>query len=313
MLSRLRASGFGCRIAGHWLGGLALADDIILLSPSVQGLQNLVKICEEHAKETDLVFSTDPNPEKSKTMCIAFKCKNKEGLADVLLNGDPLPWKEKVNHLGYTLTSDCTSGSDVLEKRASFITNVYNLNQEFSFANAETRLKMCRLYNTAFFGSNCWKFSSDQVQKFSKTWNVNLRIMFDLPRETHCWIVEELSGGRHFLQMIFSRFSSYVKMIKNNKKDFIRSMYNIVKDDIKTTTGSNIRTVLLTSGVDPRCMDKFKLKNWRVYSKADDWTVPLLSSLIEIRADNWQVVFDDEEEFFQDDDINFMIEAVATG
>ena len=137
--------------------------------------------------------------------------------------------------------------------------------------------------------------------------------MFDLLRETEtqCWIVEELSGGRHFLQMIFSRFSSYVKMIKNNKKDFLRCLYNIVKDDVKTTTGSNIRTVLLTSGLDPRCMDKHKLKNWHVYNKVDDWTIPLLSSLMEIRADNWQVVFDDEDEFLQEDDINFMIQAVA--
>ena len=69
LLARMRSSGFGCRIAGHWLGALALADDLILLSPSVQGLQELVSICEKHAKETDLVFSTDKqNPEKSKTM-----------------------------------------------------------------------------------------------------------------------------------------------------------------------------------------------------------------------------------------------------
>ena len=60
-------------MAGHSLGGLALADDVMLLSPSVQGLQELVSICEKHARETELVFSTDKvNPEKSKTMCIAF-------------------------------------------------------------------------------------------------------------------------------------------------------------------------------------------------------------------------------------------------
>ena len=45
LLAQLRASGFGCRIAGHWFGALALADDVILLSPSVQGLQSLVNIC----------------------------------------------------------------------------------------------------------------------------------------------------------------------------------------------------------------------------------------------------------------------------
>ena len=124
LLSRLRSSGFGCRIAGHWLGAFAFADDLILLSPSIQGLQSLVTICEEHAEETDLVFSTDSNPEKSKTMCIAFKSKSQDNLASVKLNGDPLPWKEKVNHLGFTLNSDCSSGRDVMEKRGAFIGTV---------------------------------------------------------------------------------------------------------------------------------------------------------------------------------------------
>ena len=94
-LKSLRASGHGCRVAGNWLGGLALADDVMLLSPSVQGLQELVSVCEKHVQDTDLVFSTDKkNPEKSKTMCIAFKCKDKENLVSIKLNGDPLPWKE---------------------------------------------------------------------------------------------------------------------------------------------------------------------------------------------------------------------------
>ena len=155
LLARLRSSGYGCRVSGHWLGGLALADDVMLLSPSVQGLQELVSICEEHAKETDLVFSTDKvNPEKSKTMCIAFMHKSKDRVGTIRLNGDSLPWKDKVNHLGTTLTSSCSSGPDIMEKRAAFISTVYSLNQEFAFATPETRLRLCRLYNTAFYGSS---------------------------------------------------------------------------------------------------------------------------------------------------------------
>ena len=109
LLQRLRLSGFGCRVAGHWFGALALAHDLMLMSLSVQGLQGMVDMCAQHATETDLLFSTDPvNPEKSKTMCIAFGSKDKNNLSNVMLNGDPLPWKDKVNHLGTTLTSKCS-------------------------------------------------------------------------------------------------------------------------------------------------------------------------------------------------------------
>ena len=248
-------------------------------------------------------------------MCIAFNCNKKVNLAPIMLNGDCLPWKSKVNHLGFTLNSDCSSINDVMEKRANFISTVYSLNQEFACSTPEIKLKMCRLYNTAFYGSNCWEFSSNQVDRFAKTWNVNIRIMYDVPRETHCWLVEELSGGKHFLQMIYSRFMKYIKVIKNNKRSFLRSMYEIVANDVKTLTGANIRKILLDTNLDPRYASRHQLAKWRVYQPEDTWSVPLLVSLLELKDDNWEVNFDMEEEMetLSDDEIDFMIEAVCTG
>ena len=314
LLFQLRRSGYGCRIGGHWLGGLALADDVILLSPSVQGLQNLVSICEDHASNTDLVFSTDKiNPEKSKTMCIAFNVKNKGQLANIILNGDALPWKDKVNHLGFTLSSDCSLNFDIQNKRASFISRQYSLNQEFAFANPDNKLRMCRLYNTAFYGSNCWDFSSEEFGKFARSWNVNLRILFDLPRDTHCWIVEELSNGRHFKQMIYSRFIKYLKVLSQNRKPFIRTLFNLVSKDAKSLTGSNVRKILLQTDQDPLRLDRNCIRSWRVYPPKDSWSVPLLRSLMNLRDDEWLLVFDEEEEdgSLQTEDISFIIDTIC--
>ena len=86
-----------------------------------------------------------------------------------------------------------------------------------------------------------------------------------------------------------------------------------MKDDIKTTTGSNIRTLLLSTGVDPRFMSRHNLKTWRVYPPKDNWTVPLLTSLLELKAGNWEVAFDDEDDSLQEDEVDFMIEAVSSG
>ena len=138
--------------------------------------------------------------------------------------------------------------------------------------------------------------------------------MFDLPRESHSWIVEEISGGKHFLQMIYSRFSKYISVLKKNKRLSIRTLYSISANDVRTTTGSNVRKILLKSGIDPRCVPKQKFSDWRVYSAVDTWTVPLLSSLLELRSDAWEVNFDVEaDECLEDEEINFMIEAVCTG
>jgi hypothetical protein len=64
--------------------------------------------------------------------------------------------------------------------------------------------------------------------------------------------VEEVSEGKHFRQMIFSRFLKYLKSVALNRRPALRCLYSIVKNDVKTMTGSNIRTILIESQVEPR-------------------------------------------------------------
>ena len=63
----LRCSTIGCQIQGVYMGILVYADDIILLSPSRTGLQEMVKICEKFPKATKLKFSTNIRVEKCRT------------------------------------------------------------------------------------------------------------------------------------------------------------------------------------------------------------------------------------------------------
>jgi hypothetical protein len=105
--------------------------------------------------------------------------------------------------------------------------------------------------------------------------------MYDLPRETHCWIMEELAaGGKNFTQMIYSRFGKFLDVIKRNKRSFLRTVYDIVSGDVRTLSGSNIRKIFLDSGLDPRYSTKSQFLNMRVYQPEDTWTVPLLMSLM---------------------------------
>ena len=201
----LRKSGYGLQLGTKWYGGLFWADDGILLSTSVQGLQHLVDICESHATATDLIFSTDADISKSKTVCIAFNCPNSENLSSVVLNGNPLPWKKTVKHVGVTLNSNGTMESDLKEKRARFIQRSMELNEEFECLTPECKQKLHRLYNNDFSGSSCWNYDDRIFQQLLNSYNVNMRIVFNIPRETHCWIVERISGGHHAKQQIYSR------------------------------------------------------------------------------------------------------------
>ena len=116
-----------------------LTDDVLIMATSVQGLQKMVDICEKHASNNCLKFSTDPDPLKIKTMCIAFNCENLNELASVKLNGDDLPWVTKAKHIGNMLHESGTTVADVRVKKGIFVQNAMELNQEFATFPAKNR------------------------------------------------------------------------------------------------------------------------------------------------------------------------------
>ena len=89
LLSQLRDAGLGCHIGGTFLGAYGYADDVMLLAPTRQGLQEMLKICENFATSHSMLFSTDTLPPKSKTMCMLFsRDKSSDQVLNVRLNGD---------------------------------------------------------------------------------------------------------------------------------------------------------------------------------------------------------------------------------
>ena len=87
----------------------------------------------------------------------------------------------------------------------------------------------------------------------------------------------------------------------------------MIKDDVKSITGANIRTIFRETEIDPRELRSFALKHWRVYERKDDWSVPLLRNLLEVRAGNWIVSYDEDGSSPPDEDIEAMIEVVCVG
>ena len=53
-------------------GQFGYADDILLLAPSRSAMHNMLQLWEDYARETNLQFSTDSDPDKSKSKCISY-------------------------------------------------------------------------------------------------------------------------------------------------------------------------------------------------------------------------------------------------
>ena len=108
LIAKLARSGYGCRISQHFFGALSYADDITLLSPSLQGLQYMVNISVEYGKEFHVTFND------KKTTGMVFGASNGIGKA-IQVNGNNVDWVTNARNLGNVVDNKL---SDLKDKNA---------------------------------------------------------------------------------------------------------------------------------------------------------------------------------------------------
>ena len=229
----------------NYHGIFGYSDDNWILAPSLDSLEDMLRTCEEYAAAHNLRFSTDPNPEKCKTKLMAFLRKPRE-LPNLSLCGTPLPWVNKIKHLGNMVSNIIDGGQlDMRVKIARYIDKNNTLCQELFFAHPQSKLKINTIYNSHFSGSQLWKFGSREMDKLESMYNKSIKIMFDLPWATHRYYMEPLTGQEHVRKTLVKRYLSFIQKILGSKKSALVSLLNLVKNDTRTTTGSNLRWIML--------------------------------------------------------------------
>jgi hypothetical protein len=284
LFTKLRKNKSGCWVRGTFLGILGYSDDSLLLAPSLDTLQEMLKVCEEYADEHNLRFSTDKNPEKCKTKCIAFLIKDRP-LPPLKLSGNSLPWVKSGKHLGITI-GDKIDGmkTDLKIKRADYISKNNDILQEFGFSHPKTKIKINSIYNSHLSGSCLWDLFSKEAVQLENTWNVSMRLMMDLPRETHRRLIEPLSGVKHVKFLMLKRFLTFIEQIRKSSKKASNSLLESILHDTRSITGSNLRNILLmTDKLNVRDLGPYDIDKMEYHPLPDEekWKISIIQEIID--------------------------------
>ena len=93
----------GCHSFNEFVGCLLYADDIILLSPSVNVLQSMLDVCSVTSRSLSLKFNC------SKSFCIKFDPLSKYDTPDMFLCGNKISWADSIKYLGIIFISGKTA------------------------------------------------------------------------------------------------------------------------------------------------------------------------------------------------------------
>ena len=139
----------------------------LLLAPSLDALQEMLKTCEEYAAVHNLKFSTDPIAKRSKTRCLAFLQKDRVLKRKMKLCGNYLPWESSGKHIGNKIINEKNiMKQDIKEKRARYISKNNEICQEFFFAHPRTKFKINQIWNSHWSGSVLWDLFSSEAKQY---------------------------------------------------------------------------------------------------------------------------------------------------
>ena len=247
IFKELKDSNLGCWIGDIFYGALGYADDLALLAPSRGTLQKMVGKCETFFNSIGIKVSTNPVPKKSKTLCIAFgvKCVPEP----LVLYGNALPFVKQHKHLGHLVHEDESSTHDMQARLRELVAKFHSLRQQVGRQDPIVMMTLVRTYLCSLYGSSLWDLSGTESIQADTTWNSIVRSAFELPMDTHRYIVEHLTNGKHIRHIILKRFQNFHAQLKACNKEEVHQLVRLQECDDRSVFGRNCRYIKERLGV----------------------------------------------------------------
>ena len=279
---KMKDSGFGCLIDDYFYGLFGYADDCALLSPSREGLQVMLDICEKYFLDHGIKISVNAIPDKSKTKCIAF---NVSVVPSMLKLYDlALPWVTSVIHLGHLITSVNDTSADILRNKSIFNTKVHELRQELGDQHPEVFLSLVQTYLTSMYGSNLWDLYHSSADKLYTAWNFLRKNTFNLPYATHRYILYNISEKTHLRVALFRRFINFYKKLELCSKPEIVHLFSLQKLDQRSVLGRNCTKLCREYNVTTvNEIHKNDVSMPILMDDSQKWRIPFLHDLLHLR------------------------------
>ena len=233
LILRLKNSCFGCRIGKTYVGCLAYADDLTLLSPSIGGLKQVLLICEKFSQEFHVTF----NSKKSLAICFGT---TESPTAPIAVNGANIKWTTSVKHLGNILNSFLSDGNDITLKRGQFIQSVNKLLSQFGNIHSKCLSYLFNAYCSVFYGSQIWELGTHHLIKLFISWHKAIRKIWKVSPRCHVSFLCGLNQCMYISEQLASRFIKIYRNAYYSSNKIVSFFAHRAKYTATSTMGRNI-------------------------------------------------------------------------
>ena len=172
----------GCYIGNMCINHLMYADDSVLLAPSPYALQKLIGICEQYAKNNEVVYNS------KKTVCMVIKSKKLRDVAipDITLNGINLKWIDFHKYLGFYLRNDMSDCDDIKRQMQAIYSKGNMILRKFRKCTDNVKCVLFKAHCMNFYCCQLWSsFRKSLYSRIKVAYNNVFRQLFKIDRNEH--------------------------------------------------------------------------------------------------------------------------------
>ena len=185
------------------------------MSPTINGLQNMLDICQEYGKDYDVLF----NPIKTKCMKFSKYAYECELQSDMKLCGQTLSWVKSFKYLGNWVSYDLSDETEIHNNLGAFYGGVNNLYSSFKDIDMKHISILFNSYCCHFYGSQAWRLGDKNINRIFTAWNKGVRHLCKLPCTTHTAFLPFLVNTLYVKEEIYLRsFKTITNMLKSSNE-----------------------------------------------------------------------------------------------
>lgn len=164
----------GCAINGHFVGAIMYADDLIILSPTVAGLQKMLACCEETSKNLGLEFNC------MKCSCTAIGPASKYVISGMSLCNHVINWSNSFKYLGVNFTAGKKLMVDIIPVKRKFFVACNCILGKAKCTDDLIKLSLMESFCLPIltYATVSMKLSPAQVSDLNACWNSVYRRIF---------------------------------------------------------------------------------------------------------------------------------------
>lgn len=241
LLHRLIHLGLGCRIGSSYAGAFAYADDVLLLSPSVAALKDMLDVCSDYADEYSMSF----NASKSRIVVIPYGRPGTR--VSITFAGEAVEQVDSEKHLGILYGQNVQT--DIVKQLCSeMICKTNMLKCHFDQLPLIPLYNLFKTYSMPLYGSQILDLSHTSMSSLSVTWRKCLRHLFDLPRRTHCNLIPLIFGDRTLEDQISIRICRFLSQALNSSNKILKQCAILALNGSESNLSNSITHISFKTG-----------------------------------------------------------------